>query len=255
MKRLWIIAALLACSARAQDADVWWGALAGSQPVFTDWWDGLNMSSVWPLTSDAADVVGNIDGTWQGTELYGATNGLDAAYLNGASSVVFGDEYDINANETLAYGGWFWLPLTGHGADSVIIGKGEPFTGTLGGYYTSFSSTVFTNIVHTVLGGVGNSVATMRGVNSGKDWVFVATVLEHNGTTLKAVGCVNGTFDFSATPRPNTTGFDNDRVFIIGRSQGFARYIKGYARNCFVKRGGTTNDVAEIYNRTKAEVD
>lgn len=80
MKRAAVIGLLLlACSVRAQDAGVWWGALAAGQATVSNSFPSSGLIAYWGMRTSGTNVLAEI----------GSVNG-------GSSGCLFGNEYGVN---------------------------------------------------------------------------------------------------------------------------------------------------------------
>jgi hypothetical protein len=215
-----------------------------------NWWDGLNLSSVWPMQeavgTNILDKAGSVNGVISGATWGAGADGKASLYFNGSGDFVsFGDVYDIGTN-SIAFGGWFWRKNTSENV-ACLIGKARPLTGNPGDYLLYHNAPS----INVGLFAMGDAVSrqTSQAVPTNA-WTFVAGTVEMASNYFRIVQFYNGTF---AAPSAvvAATNLNSTALFIIGKSTD-NRHMVGYARDCFVRVGGTTADVARVWSATKA---
>lgn len=276
-KLFWLLLAQLALAASAGSlsptvADIRFGDIqvtkvyAGNgaggeicwQKAAANWWDGLSLSSVWPMNEGSGNVLYDKVGGQNGKFTYGTWKtvggvtaldfGSDTPNTSAKGAAWATDVYDLAKGIKLIYGGWY-RPKWSFISETVngLMGKGSSGAGgnyflgyatTYGGYYSVFS----------VLS-VGTAVRCSTN-NIPVAWTHVAISLDR--TTGKSTFWTNGILVSVTSYSDNGTAYNTTAPFsLFGISSNSVWYGNGSTRDVFVKVGGTTNDIPAIFNATK----
>lgn len=251
MKRAIIIAALLACSVQAQDAGVWWGALAAGQAAAPSWWTGLDLTAVWPMDegsgSNITDRIGILNGTAFGDIVWEPSIGSTFLSFDGKTNYVsFGDVCDVASNNFLAacwvkarstvpqYTGLLTKDNNGAGNGRYAIGNSDA---------AKLRTLISTNGPQFAVVNTTTPVPT--------SWTHLAMCAENATLYFFIDGVLTGT----PVPCPMATPFDNNSPLVLGTAIISVRPLYtfgGWIADVAIKQGGTTSDVSRIYNASKS---
>lgn len=230
-------------------------------PIANTWWDGLELTSVWPMDEGSGavlyDKLAGKNATWEGTDATWKTiNGLVCIYGGKEShgtavfraSIPDRSIYNLNTNSMLV-GCWLyrpWAPLAslsyfGKGSSSITLGNyglrdSGNENGTLGYYAKPGATAVSDYTVRTAY----------------NEWVHVIVAIDRYA---KFVSCwTNGFFAAGKSYPADSGNVTNNNPFCLFNNSGSLSetYLAGSARDFFVKVNGTTNDIPIIYNATRA---
>ena len=238
MKRAIVIAALLACSVRAQDAASWWNALAASAEK-PDVLDGL--VAWWKLNGNANDSIGDAHFTE-----HGATN----AVFDGRACYGFGGGTYLELQKEKA------IQLTNDVSFTFFYSKSEAtfyqmIIGAASGLGYPYMGWGVGNEGYTVLlaffadgiDGASGQKRILRSAPPLNEWHFVAVT--SGGGSM----CLYLDSQFTTASLTPVTETNND--FRVGQKVGFNPFTGFVSELRMYNRVLSSNEVSTIYNRYK----
>lgn len=251
MKRFAIsIVVALALTCRAFDAAPLIQFCVASS-ASANWWDGLNLTAVWTLSeaygTNSIDKIQGIVGVHINSPQWSSVAQKSALYFNGTNSYIdCGNNLNIGTNG-LVLSAWIFKNDINQNNYSTIMGK----------YGSVNSRYIFSMFPGNQLGCFWQMGATGYAVQNGNilptnQWIHVAMVLGRatNSTYL----ATNGVFSVITGLDTSTYNSTATGPFRIGSFDGSLAtgFFKGYIRDAAIKVGGTSNDVALVYQSTRA---
>lgn len=225
-----------------------------SASISRNWWDGLNMTAVWPINdgsgTNITEKIGNVKGSIVDYPLWTTSEGFSALKLDGTNDyITCGNVFNMGTNGVLISA---WAKVSGISSASDYIGiAGKTFYGFSIGRYSIHlvKPNKFSTLYSATSAG---SAVEIQAVGTTSLWINVCGVINRSEGTSHLY--LDGVLQETKLITETTNNVSNTLPFNIGLygNGSVAKYFAGFIRDVGVKYNGTTNDAVIIFNRTKA---